>query len=124
MSSQHVHFKVGSRKAFAEESPVVDAAERAAVEVAEKRGNSADGALFKVIIRGAGSGTVPAQAVDIIRDAFDKFNAANVGGGTGHVQSVAAEAAGHGHTQALRRSGTDKANRKLVESLRRLGFQT
>lgn len=122
MSTQRIHFKVGSRKAFAEEARVVDAANQAAVDVAERYGNVHGGALFKVISRGAATPTVYPQAVDIVRHAVAESRSVTANAQVGRVQATGSGIVSQAVTQPRRRSGIAEANRQVADSLRRLGF--
>lgn len=110
-------FHSGSRKAFAEESYVMDAVQHAKNDVAKRHGQVVQGsALFKSFARVSATATVHPRAVDIV-------NAA-VGAGTiaGHAADVVTGTAGKAPATP-KRSGIAQAQGDVAESLRRLGVR-
>jgi hypothetical protein len=122
MSSPNIKIHSGSRKPFAEEAPVVDAACQAAADIAHKYGKAQGSALFKHTARVSAGQTVHPQAVDIVRAAISRLaGAQGVAPPAGHVQA-AAQIANEAAAAAKRRLDMSNAGQGVLESLRRLGI--
>ncbi|MGK5015006.1 hypothetical protein [Janthinobacterium sp. HLS12-2] len=132
MSPPNIKIHSGSRKPFAEEAPVVEAARQAAADIAQKYGKIEGAALFKGSAHIAALPTVHPQAVDIAREALSRLS--NVSNGiinipmsvTGQNALTALEIAkkrSDPATVRLREALTEAgAGQSMLESLRRLGI--
>ena len=110
-------FHSGSRKAFAEESYVIDAVQRAKNDVAKRHAHVGQGsALFKTFAHVSASAALHPRAVDIVNAAVGA--AATAGHSTGAVAGTAGN-----DTAQPRRSGIAEARGEVAESLRRLGVR-
>ena len=130
MSTPNIIIHSGSRKPFAEEAPVVEAARQAAADIAHKYGKAEGSALFKHASRVTAGQTVHPQAVDIARAAISRLaGAQGIAPPVGHAQAVAAKIANEAGAIANKAAATAKrrlditnAGPGVLESLRRLGI--
>lgn len=123
MARKELIFHVGSRKPFAEEAPVVDAAQQAAAQIAHKYGTVEGSAVFKVFSNLSAKPTVYPQAVDIVRHGIAEVAGAGARAGAGHAEAVVREIANEEPAEPQRPSAIRNANRQLSESMRRLGIE-
>ena len=120
MPAKPTIFHSDSRKPFAEEAPVIDAAQRAAREIAHRYGIDAGAAIFKGVAQVSANPNVH-SAVELMRQ----------GGVTvlksrrdAHTDAIGAQVRAAGLPNSDRRSGIDDANNEAARRLRLLGIIT
>jgi hypothetical protein len=122
MASKPTIFHSDSRKPFEEETPVIDAAERAASKIADKYGKAAGGAVFKNVIMHMH--VPPSQkghsAVELMRrggvTVLKSRREADV--------TAVAQVRGTGMAKKSAASALNGANSEAARRLRALGFPT
>lgn len=117
MADKKSIFHSRSRKAFVEESYVMDAVQSAKNDVAKRHGQVVQGsALFKSFAHVSATATIHPRAVDIVNAAV------GAGPATGDAASVGAGSKGNVPAPP-KRSGITEAQGEVAESLRRLGVR-
>lgn len=111
-------FHSDSRKPFPEEAPVVDAAQRAANEIAHKYGKADGAALFKGVSHISANPMV-ISAVEIIRQSGVVLaNSRN----DLHMDKLVSQVRAAGLPKSSRRSAIEDANNEAARRLRALGI--
>lgn len=113
-------FHSDSRKPFPEETPVLDAAQRAAEEIANKYGKAEGEALFTGIVRISANPTVH-SAVDLMRQGGVALAQSSR---DTHADAVVTWGHGGGLRKPARRSVIDDTNNEAAKLLRSLGLAT
>lgn len=109
-----------SRKPFPDEAPVVDAAERAANEIADKYGKVAGAALFKGVSHMSASPTVN-SALELMREGGMTLAKSRQ---DPRAYTVVTQGRAAGLPKPGRRSAIDDANNEAARLLRALGLAT
>jgi len=120
MPAKQTIFHSHSRKAFPEEAPVLDAAQRAAVEIAHKYGKADGAALFKGVAHVSASPAVY-SAVELMRQGGVMLAKSRQ---DTHADTISAQVRAAGLPQPGRRSAIEDANTQAARLLRALGLAT
>ncbi|WP_058048824.1 hypothetical protein [Janthinobacterium sp. Ant5-2-1] len=119
----------GSRKPFAEEAPVVEAAQQAAQVVAEKYGKPPGAAMFRDTGKVSAATPVHPQAVDLARAAISRLTGVPYKPKMSAAQAAVEELNSQAAAKAMlnvarmrRRLEQSQAGPAVLESLRRLGI--
>jgi hypothetical protein len=120
MPAKQTIFHSHSRKAFPEEAPVLDAAQRAAVEIAHKYGKADGAALFKGVVHVTANPTVH-SAVELMRQGGVTLAKSRQ---DTYSDTVVTEVRSVGVPKPGRRSAIEDANNEAARLLRALGLLT
>ena len=113
-------FHSDSRKPFPEETPVLDAAQRAAEKIAHQYGIAEGEALFKGVVRVSADPTV-SSAVELMRKGGVALAQSRR---DSHADTVVTQVHAARVPKPRRRSGIEDANNEAARLLRSLGLIT